>query len=285
MIIKGLNTAPIKQGDHICLMTFKIKDSNGMYRTFYMQITTLIDFLIILRSRMININQHLADKGFVYKEKIQSNIESMAINIPEIIPDEVMQPDPGNIVTSLTPKFKDIQSSLIIILQNEKVITLEIDDTQVEFIIIAIQKAIETINDKETMTVICSLLDFLLFYSVDLSNLEYLNFKVINHELWKQHLFSNYLAVLYCFETERGKELLAGTLIKTNAQPDTQEVESIVQRAAHLTPMLKQLQEKYPLCKTFCQQIPSQPMQVLTKEECLRALHAFCLKTQAVLRP
>jgi hypothetical protein len=97
---------------------------------------------------------------------------------------------------------------------NEKIITLDIDDTQVEFCIIAIQKAIETINDNETMNIIGSLLDFLLLFSVDLTNLDYLNYKEISHELWKQNLFSEYLAVIYCFETERGKETSAELSLK-----------------------------------------------------------------------
>lgn len=248
MIIKGINTAPIKQGDHLCLMTFKVRDTSDEHRIFYMQVTTLVDFLIILRSRMIKFTQRLTDKDSLYQEKAQDDIKLLTANIPEIVPAEVMQPDPANLIASITPKFKDDQFSLIIILQNEQVVILEINDTQVEFIILAIQKAIETIDDKETMQIIGSLLDFLLFYSVDLTNLEYLNFKVINHEPWKQHLFSDYLAVLYCFETKQGKEILAGTVIKANVQPDSQEAESIIQRVARLVPMLKALLEKYPLC-------------------------------------
>lgn len=285
MIIKGINTAPIKQGDHLFLMTFKVKDANDSSRIFYMQIATLVDFLILLRSIMIKVSERIIANGDIYKIKAQADIESLTINIPEIVSAEVMQPNPENLVTSLTPKFKDEKFTLIVMLQNEKVITLEINDTQVEFIIMAIQKAIEAIDDKETMQVIGSLLDFLLCYSVDLSNLEYLNYKEIKHEFWKLHLFSDYLTVLYCFETERGKEILAGTVIKTNAQPETQEVESIVQRVAHLTPMLKALQEKYPLCQIFCQRISALPTQVLTKKECLDPLYTFCLKTQGALKP
>ncbi|MDD9651790.1 YjeJ family protein [Klebsiella pasteurii] len=284
MIIKGINTASIKQSDHFVLMTFKINDHKDTNRILYMQITTLVDFIIILRSRMLKVSERLVSDGIIYKKNIQDDIESLTRNIPEIISNEVMEPNSENLVTSITPKFKNDSLTLIVMLQSEQLITLEINDTQVEFIIIAIQKALEAANDKETLQVIGSLLDFALCYSVDLSNLEYLNYKEIKHEFWKLHLFSEYMTVLYCFETERGKEILAGTVIKTSAQPETQEVASIVQRIVHLTPMLKVLKEKYPLYQTFCQRIPSQPMQILTKEECLAPLHAFCLKTQAALK-
>lgn len=285
MIIKGINTAPIKQGDHLCLMTFKVIDTNGNHCVFYMPVNTLIDFMIILRSRLLEVSQKIIKQGELYQQKLKSDIELLVANVPEIMSVEFMQPKAEYIVTSLTPKFKDEQFSLIIMLQNEQVIVLDISETQVEFIIAAIQQAIKTINDNETLQIIFSLLDFLLFYTVDLTNLEYLNFKEINHEPWKQHLFSNYCAVLYCFETEKGKEILAGAVIKANSQPESQETENIIQRVAHLSPMLKALKDKYPLCQTFSQRIPSQPMQILSKEECLNPLHAFCLKILAEMKP
>ncbi|HDT1624290.1 YjeJ family protein [Klebsiella quasipneumoniae subsp. similipneumoniae] len=283
MILKGLNTAPIKQGDHLFLMAFKISGTENNGCLFYMQLTTLVDLLIILRSRITKVAQRLVECGNKYEKKIKSDIDILNNNIPEIYYSEVSQPNSMQLVTSIAPKFKDEAISLIIAMQNEKIITIEINDTQVEFFILAIQKAIETINDKETLSILGSLLDFLLLYSVDLTNLDFLNYKEINHELWKHNLYSEYLAVLYCFETERGKVILSGAIIKANAQYDSQEVQHIIHKVAALTPMLKKIQEKYTLYKSFCQKITSDSGQILTKEACLTQLHSFCLKTQAQL--
>lgn len=283
MILKGLNTAPIKQGDHLFLMAFKISGTENNGCLFYMQLTTLVDLLIILRSRITKVAQRLVECGNKYEKKIKSDIDILNNNIPEIYYSEVSQPNSMQLVTSIAPKFKDEAISLIIAMQNEKIITIEINDTQVEFFILAIQKAIETINDKETLNILGSLLDFLLLYSVDLTNLDFLNYKEINHELWKHNLYSEYLAVLYCFETERGKVILSGAIIKANAQYDSQEVQHIIHKVAALTPMLKKIQEKYTLYKSFCQKITSDSGQILTKEACLTQLHSFCLKTQAQL--
>lgn len=283
MILKGLNTAPIKQGDHLFLMAFKISGTENNGCLFYMQLTTLVDLLIILRSRIKKVAQRLVERGNKYEKKIKSDIDILNNNIPEIYYSEVSQPNSMQLVTSIAPKFKDEAISLIIAMQNEKIITIEINDTQVEFFILAIQKAIETINDKETLNILGSLLDFLLLYSVDLTNLDFLNYKEINHELWKHNLYSEYLAVLYCFETERGKVILSGAIIKANAQYDSQEVQHIIHKVAALTPMLKKIQEKYTLYKSFCQKITSDSGQILTKEACLTQLHSFCLKTQAQL--
>ncbi|HBT4704345.1 TPA: hypothetical protein MB322_001474 [Klebsiella quasipneumoniae subsp. similipneumoniae] len=283
MILKGLNTAPIKQGDHLFLMAFKISGTENNGCLFYMQLTTLVDLLIILRSRITKVAQRLVECGNKYEKKIKSDIDILNNNIPEIYYSEVSQPNSMQLVTSIAPKFKDEAISLIIAMQNEKIITIEINDTQVEFFILAIQKAIETINDKETLNILGSLLDFLLLYSVDLTNLDFLNYKEINHELWKHNLYSEYLAVLYCFETERGKVILSGAIIKANVQYDSQEVQHIIHKVAALTPMLKKIQEKYTLYKSFCQKITSDSGQILTKEACLTQLHSFCLKTQAQL--
>ncbi|HDH1375360.1 TPA: hypothetical protein PIT97_004037 [Klebsiella quasipneumoniae subsp. similipneumoniae] len=283
MILKGLNTAPIKQGDHLFLMAFKISGTENNGCLFYMQLTTLVDLLIILRSRITKVAQRLVERGNKYEKKIKSDIDILNNNIPEIYYSEVSQPNSMQLVTSIAPKFKDEAIFLIIAMQNEKIITIEINDTQVEFFILAIQKAIETINDKETLNILGSLLDFLLLYSVDLTNLDFLNYKEINHELWKHNLYSEYLAVLYCFETERGKVILSGAIIKANAQYDSQEVQHIIHKVAALTPMLKKIQEKYTLYKSFCQKITSDSGQILTKEACLTQLHSFCLKTQAQL--
>ncbi|AVR39677.1 TPA: YjeJ family protein [Klebsiella quasipneumoniae subsp. similipneumoniae] len=283
MILKGLNTAPIKQGDHLFLMAFKISGTENNGCLFYMQLTTLVDLLIILRSRITKVAQRLVERGNKYEKKIKSDIDILNNNIPEIYYSEVSQPNSMQLVTSIAPKFKDEAISLIIAMQNEKIITIEINDTQVEFFILAIQKAIETINDKEILNILGSLLDFLLLYSVDLTNLDFLNYKEINHELWKHNLYSEYLAVLYCFETERGKVILSGAIIKANAQYDSQEVQHIIHKVAALTPMLKKIQEKYTLYKSFCQKITSDSGQILTKEACLTQLHSFCLKTQAQL--
>ena len=278
MILKGLNTAPIKQGDHLFLMAFKISGTENNGCLFYMQLTTLVDLLIILRSRITKVAQRLVERGNKYEKKIKSDIDILNNNIPEIYYSEVSQPNSMQLVTSIAPKFKDEAISLIIAMQNEKIITIEM-----EFFILAIQKAIETINDKETLNILGSLLDFLLLYSVDLTNLDFLNYKEINHELWKHNLYSEYLAVLYCFETERGKVILSGAIIKANAQYDSQEVQHIIHKVAALTPMLKKIQEKYTLYKSFCQKITSDSGQILTKEACLTQLHSFCLKTQAQL--
>nr|WP_287857840.1 YjeJ family protein [Klebsiella sp.] len=281
--MKGMNTAPIKVDNRFALMTFKFKTNDEQTEIIYMKPDTLVDFLVLLRSRMLNVIQRLGERGEIYKAQLQAVSESLLLHVPEVILTEVQQPDIGRIVTSLAPKIKDEQFTLITILQNEHIISLKIDDSQVEFIILAIQQALTVVEDKEMQQFINSLLDFLLIYSVDLSNMDNLQYRHIDHEKWKQKLFSNYLEVLYCFDTEQGKRILAGTIIKVNSLPDTKETENIITRLTTVVPALKAVMEQYTLCQTFCRILLAQQEQELTLDECLRPLYTFCLETQATL--
>ncbi|EOF4705296.1 YjeJ family protein [Klebsiella oxytoca] len=281
--IIGINTGAIKFNDNFCLMAVKIKGDESTCNTYYMQLSVMLDFIILMRDRAHKAVKKVQDKGENYKAKIIAEHEKMAMNIPAFEEEELQQPSQSNLITSITPKFSDEHCTLIVMLQNEHIFSLNIADIQAEFFILAIQQALSATNDSETLKQIASILDFLMLYYVDLSDLSYLNYKKIDHELWKQSLFSQHLSVLYSFEKEQGEEILAGVVIKTNAQPDTEEAKQLVTRIALLAPELKAIQEKRPLVRTFMQVIPAHRAQALTLDECMRPLYEFCLETQKKL--
>jgi hypothetical protein len=70
---------------------------------------------------------------------------------------------------------------LVALLQNDKIATLHLDDTQIEFFFLAIQRAMENVSDKETPREINALLDFLLFYYVDFSNMQKIDYLETPH--------------------------------------------------------------------------------------------------------
>ena len=279
--LQGLNTASIKFNNRLALTMLKIKYDNDQLQNLYLPLNTLVDLLLILRHRMIIIAQRLQDKGEIYKAKIQSECELMLLNAPDIKQDELEQPDLQNQVASLAPKFGDDYTDLIIMLQNNSVVNIHIEDTQIELLLLALSRALNSSDDKESIHLIGSLLDFIMLYVVDLKNLEYLNYRQVEHDVWKQNLFLNHLLILYVFETDKGKQIQAGTVLKTNIKPGTPEIENLVSRVASLTPALQAIQQGFPLCQTFYRQINTDKEGVLTKEEYLRALHAFCLEMQS----
>lgn len=130
MEIYGINTASLVQNDRLLLMAFKIRDKDNNDRMLLMQIKTLIDFLIILRSRITLVGQRIAQQGDDFKNKCITANESLVKNIPEITQAEVTQPDPGLMVMSMAPKMSDDGFSLVMALNNEHIVALEIDDLQ-----------------------------------------------------------------------------------------------------------------------------------------------------------
>ncbi len=279
MAIKGINTAPILQNNRFFMMAFKVRDESKHERLFFMQMSTLIDFLTILRHSTFRASQRLATFGEEYKTKLIAENEALTRNIPAITQTEVTQPDAGYLVTSIAPKLGEDRFSLIACLHNEHVVTLEIDDSQAEFIILAIRKAIEFVKDEDALKMLATFMSFMLLYDANLSDINNLKYNEFKNEQWKQHLFYQSLAVLYCFETEKGKQILAGNIVKINGEPESPEAKGILTFIASLSPTSKSLQEKYTLCKTFTRVIPAPPGHALTKDECLRALHNFCVET------
>ncbi|HHC4133584.1 TPA: YjeJ family protein, partial [Klebsiella pneumoniae] len=101
-------------------------------------------------------------------------------------------------------------------------------------------------------------------------------------ESWKRGLFSHHLAILYCYETEKGKQILSGAVIKTNAPHPSELENGIAIRINERFPKLKSTQEKYPLCQIFSKVIPSSD-NMDTLDACLQPLKAFFLEEQAKL--
>ncbi len=105
----------------------------------------------------------------------------------------------------------------------------------------------------------------------------------VSPEDWKLNLFSHYLGVLYCCETDEGKKIVSGAVVKTSA-PHLSELENnVVTRIIEKSPKLKAMHAELAPCQIFSTVIPSQPGRMLSLEECLRPLHAFYLEKKAEL--
>lgn len=208
MIIKGINTVSIKQGEHLYVMAFKLRSHNNDEHMLFLQISTLVDFLIILRHRMSKVKLRIEERGEDYTKELIDIAKSMANNIPEIKHEEVMTPDIGNLVTSLAPKFQEESFNIIAMLNSQNIVTLEINDSQVEFIIRAISHAIELAKDQEASRTISSVLDFIMLYSVDFSDINNLQYREVKHSSWKVGLYSNFIQVLYSFDIGEEKKYL-----------------------------------------------------------------------------
>ncbi|EPY7336382.1 TPA: YjeJ family protein [Klebsiella quasipneumoniae subsp. similipneumoniae] len=279
----GFNTAGITFEDRFLALLLKIKQQNGLCQQYYLQAPILLDLLLILQNRLLVTYKRLHEQGETYKEELIAYNESLIANIPAVEMAEIQQPNPERRIMSITLKPGETESALILVLQNEQICTLCIEDRQVEALLTGIQQALKTIDDQELMRYLTSSFDFLMCYTVDLTTQPNIDYQQYPQEEWKLNLFSHYLGVLYCCETDEGKKIVSGAVVKTSA-PHLSEMEnSVVVRLIEKSPKLKAMHAALAPCQIFSTIIPSQPGRMLSLEECLRPLHAFYLEKKAEL--
>ncbi|MBL4517115.1 hypothetical protein H9R63_13685 [Klebsiella pneumoniae] len=279
----GFNTAGITFEDRFLALLLKIKQQNGPCQQYYLQAPILLDLLLILQNRLLVTYKRLHEQGETYKEELIAYNESLIANIPAVEMAEIQQPNPERRIMSITLKPGETESTLILVLQNEQICTLCIEDRQVEALLAGVQQALKTINDQEVLKYLSSNMDFLMCYTVDLTTQPNIDYQQHTQEDWKLNLFSHYLGVLYCCETDEGKKIVSEAVVKTSA-PHLSELENnVVTRIIEKSPKLKAMHAELAPCQIFSTIIPSQPGRMLSLEECLRPLHAFYLEKKAEL--
>ena len=279
----GFNTAGITFEEQFLALLLKVKKENGSCQIYYLQAPVLADLLLILQNRMALILRRFQDQGEAYKDELIAYNETLVANIPVVDIAELEQPSSDRRVMSMTLKPGETQSTLILVFQDEKIGTLCIDDRQVEALIIGIQQALQTVGDQSVIQYLSSNMDFLMCYAVDLTTQPNIDYQQHPQEDWKLNLFSHYLGVLYCCETDEGKKIVSGAVVKTSA-PHLSELENnVVTRIIEKSPKLKAMHAELAPCQIFSTIIPSQPGRMLSLEECLRPLHAFYLEKKAEL--
>lgn len=279
----GFNTAGITFEERFLALLLKIKQQNGPCQQYYLQAPILLDFLLILQNRLLVTYKRLHEQGETYKEELIAYNESLIAKIPAVEMAEIQQPNPERRIMSITLKPGETESTLILVLQNEQICTLCIEDRQVEALLAGIQQALKTVNDQDIIHYLTANLDFLICYTVDLTTQPNIDYQQHTQEDWKLNLFSHYLGVLYCCETDEGKKIVSGAVVKTSA-PHLSELENnVVTRIIEKSPKLKAMHAELAPCQIFSTIIPSQPGRMLSLEECLRPLHAFYLEKKAEL--
>lgn len=279
----GFNTASIKYEDKFLALMLKVKLSNQLCQSYYLQAQALTDLLLVLQHRMAIVLQRLNAEGESYKSELVAFNEQLIENTPVIDMPEVQQPNSERRVISITLKPGDTWSTLILVLQNEQIATLRIDDMQVEALLVGVQQSLKNAGDNELIKNLTSSLESLMLYALDLTNNKNVDYQQYIQDEWKLNLFSHYLGVLYCCETDEGKKIVSGAVVKTSA-PHLSELENnVVTRIIEKSPKLKAMHAELAPCQIFSTIIPSQPGRMLSLEECLRPLHAFYLEKKAEL--
>lgn len=278
----GFNTAGILYEDRFLALLLKTKQHNQTCRIFYLQAPVLVDLLLILQTRMAMVIKRL-NEDENYKSELIGFNETLIKNTPVVEQSEIEEPTSERRIVSITLKPCDTYSMLILVLQNEQIASLRIDDKQVEAMLIGIHQALNNAGDQKLIEYLSSNLNFLSLYALDLTKDKGVDYQQSLQEDWKLNLFSHYLGVLYCCETDEGKKIVSGAVVKTSA-PHLSELENnVVMQLIEKSPKLKAIHAELAPCQIFSTVIPSQPGRMLSLEECLRPLHAFYLEKKAEL--
>lgn len=278
--IKGLNVGIIKNEDALFALVLKVNQHDEQFHTYYLQPLVLFDMVQILMSRSLLLSQRIASEGDAYLKQLAKVNEVLANNTPQIEMSEIQQPEAGKRITSLTLKPGETHVSIIAILQNENVVVFEIDDMQIGMMLLLIQQAINNAGDTKFNNYINSCLDYIPVYATDLTGMPKINYEHFEHPEWKHNLFSHYLAVLYCFDTENGKQILSGAVIKTSVEHRSEREKNIVTSLSERCPKLNAFVEKYPLCQVITHLITVPKGKMASIDECLSPLREFSKQMQ-----
>lgn len=279
----GFNTASIKYDDKFLALMLKVKQSNQLCQSYYLQAPVLADLLLVLQHRIAKVLQRLKTEGENYKNELVAFNEQLIENTPNIDISEVQSPNPDRRIMSITLKPGNTWSTLILVLQNEQIATLHIDDMQVEAMLVGIQQSLKNASDNELINYLTASLEGVMLYAVDLTDISSIDYQQYLQDEWKLNLFSHYLGVLYCWDTEEGRKIISGAVIKTNADHPSQQENSVMMHLIERSAKLKEMHAELAPCQIFSTIIPSQPGRMLSLEECLRPLHAFYLEKKAEL--
>lgn len=279
-MLKGINTAVLKHQDKFMALMLKLRNDKDLTSVYYLQAPVLEDLLLCLRNRLKIVEQRLSNEKENYGPRLKAANEALLTHTPEISLSELEHPEFERRITSITFTPGQESSTIIVILQNGEVTPWVLEDIHVEALLFALHQALVHANEQQLLQRFAMNIDYIMLYAVDLTNVEKLDYQHQQHEIWKLNLFMHHLAVLFCYETEHGKNILAGMVLKTNTAPSSPEEKNIVILASDKTPRLKALKEKNQLCQIVSRIIPSEPGKVLSLEECLRPLHAFFIEQQ-----
>ena len=225
--IKGVNTGVIRKSNNFIALALKIKEPRNKESLFFMSVMELRDLLIALESRMHQKHKLDAAARLQYEQARDKVIKKMAENIPEILVDELKNADINRRV------------NFVLTLHDGSKCELVVNELQIEMLARAIIHAINNAEMRELALRITSLLDFLPLYDVDCQENGNLEYDTYSQPEWKHNLFDHYLAVLYRFKDESGKEQFSGAVVKTREATPGKEIEAITRRMLDFSQRLK----------------------------------------------
>lgn len=276
--IKGVNTGVIRQKDTFIALALKIREPRNKESLFFFSVMELRDLLIALESRLWQKQQINADERQNYEKARDKANKKMVENIPELQVEELKNADINRRIKTLSlisNQGEDLIFALT--LHDGSQCELQVNELQIEMIARTIIHAINNAEMLELAQRMTSLLDFLPLFDVDCQDNGNLEYDSYDQPEWKHNLFSHYLAVIYRYQDQEGKEQFCGSIVKSRAPSGGKEVEGITRRLLDFSPRLKKIAQTP--CQVSVRTLTANSSQQLTQEQCLRALHHLRVQT------
>lgn len=244
--IKGFNIGVLLHQDKFLAIAFKVREENDSESIFYMQAAVLKDFLMLLQNRLVSISKNLFFDASDYNKSVGDESQSLLNEVPVMSMEDIQNPNTDKRVVTLSASFIDNGVKILFALKNGDFFHFNIRDTQMSFIILALGQAIKNSGMTDISSYLTTGLDFIPLYAVIFKsdgNLSYSQFEI---DTWKLDIFSNYILLVY--RTNETEKFCCGGVVKTNANLNSEELNSIAMAFASSSPKIK---EHYPLIENY----------------------------------
>ncbi len=272
MTIKGINTGIIRKGDDFVALALKIKQPRNKETLLFLPALVLRDLLIALEHRLWQHAQLAEEQCLALNNARNLVVKKMHTNIPTIAEEELRNADATQRVDNIELSNNTGENLLFkFTLHGGETLDIEINELQIALVVQAIIQAINNAKMRELSLRLSSLLDFLPLYDVDCLDNSSFEFDTYQQPQWKLDLFNYYLAMVYQYTDEQGKQQHCGTVVKTRSTSESKSAEAISRRLLSYSARLGKLKDKP--CQVFVRTIAANNAQPLTQEQCMRALY------------
>lgn len=272
LAISGVNTGIIRHENNFAALALKIKHPKNKQSLLFFPLVPLKDFLLALEHRLALQGRSAGEAKEQQRKAIEAASKKMHKHIPPFEESEMQPADVGLRVDKVT-LLENKGTDLIFTFQQHNGSTVEVavNEHQIELLVTAMIHAINNAGLRDIALSLSSLLDFLPLFDVEFKeggNIEYDSYQ---QEVWKQTLFSQHQALVYCYTDENGEKQYSGTVIKTRSPSNSEEMASISRRVLDYSHRLNKLKGKP--CQVSVRTLASGVRGALTLEQSMRGLH------------
>lgn len=247
--LKGLNTGILTHEEGFLALALKVTISNDQTHLFYFQAEALRDLMMILQNRLLSLQNNTTLDQQELVALIEKANQELVNHLPVIEQKDVEQPDPGCIVTTLSASLEEQGFKLLFILKNETVHHIKVSDTQLQFMMMGIAKALDLIKNVDLIGLLTANINYAPVYDAEFKQNGAIDYSLIEIEQWKLELFNQFMLIIYGVENKDGLELKLGAVIKTHAAINEQEIDIIARNLASKSKRLMQYTSQLALIK------------------------------------